>query len=496
MIQTSSYSSESFRFYYRAACALAMALPIYAIFYFSFVDIGQYLSPEELELRTAVYWMLVSHSLAFLYSYAAAELTLIAFVALGPMLYFAFPKVMFLTLYPEDLMGLSPMSTRATELFTECWLMLFFTYIAARAVIRILSEKKVFSLEAKTRAIAPPIPQVAWNSAFFMFVFFGFYESSVSPQIRTACAVCILSTRPPKQYIHPLFISSIVLLLCVYDFLQGGFIATAFCSSFLILFSGITNRIKSNMIMGALGLLAFSYMQVVKYEYRSLLENAPNLSFEDRIKIIEFWVAFKVATSTATEDNSKDDDQPPLALRIVSGGLVDRNVLQRFHDDSLERTMEYVPGREPFWAGRTLKRLPFFFIPRFLWPNKPSRDFLNEFGHIFGYLGQDDTNTSIGFNFLCDGYLNFGYPGLYGFAEALAIITVLLEMFSKFILKQLNVVAILSFSAIYLGPLDADALISSAIYLTLGLIGMDLLFLRRYRQARLPTKEDPYVEAI
>lgn len=487
-------TKHSFKFFYRFALSGLVAMPFYVLFYYSFLSPQDHIDAAQMELRYALFFLILAYSLAILYTYASGQLILIAFVALGPAMYFAFPKIVILTMYPEDILNMSPMSTKATYLFLESWMMVLMTYIAIRALLRLMTSDKKFSLEDRQRFVAPPIPQAAWNCAFASFIVFGIWESSLSQHVRTASAVCILATRPPKQYIHPILTSLVVLGMCLYDFLVSGFISTGFLSSFLILFSGLSGRIKTNVIIGIFAIITFSYVQICKYEYRNLVTINPDLKFEERIKILEFWLAFRLATVTG-ESEVEDVNQPSMAMRVLSGGLTDRGVLSRIHDDSLERVIEFVPHRIPYWEGRTLKRLPYFFIPRQVWAEKPGRDFLNEFGRLFGYLGDDDFQTSVGCNLLADGYLNFGYNGVYAFSIILALITVFLEVMSKFILKEIHSVALLSFSALYIGPLDADATVSSAIFLSIGLVLMDLLFLRRHRRARLPTQADPYVDA-
>lgn len=490
-----SSSKFQFKFLYRLAAALMVAIPLLVYFYYSFLYPEGHIDPQEMELRTALFYLLSAYSLGAIYTYAAGELTLIGFAALGPAMYFAFPKYIILTLYPEDIVNLSPQSTQATNLFLESWAMVFVTYVGCRALMRLMVDEKKFSLENAKRFIAPPIPQVAWNAAFVSFIVSGFLQIAIAPHIRTAAAVCILATRPPKQYIPPVFTSLVVVAMCLYDFLEFGFISTGFAASFLILFSGFTSRNKINIITGVLAIVTFSYVQICKYEYRSLLNANPNMKLEEKAKIIEFWLIFRLAMAADENVLQQDENQPSLIVRVLTGGLTDKGVLGRIHEDSLERVLEYVPHRVPFWDGRTLKRLPYLFIPRSIWAEKPGRDHMNEFGRTFGYLADDDYETSISCNLLAEGFLNYGYDGIYAFSILFALITVILEIFSKFFLKEINTVALLSFSAMYIGPMDADALVSSFILLTTGLVLLNVLFLRRYSQQRLPTQVDPYVDA-
>jgi hypothetical protein len=71
------------------------------------------------------------------------------------------------------------------------------------------------------------------------------------------------------------------------------------------------------------------------------------------------------------------------------------------------------------------------FIPRALWADKPTRHFWNKFGIEYGYLGEDDKQTSVAVSYLAEAYMNFGYTGLYACAAFIGLFLVALERFAR-----------------------------------------------------------------
>jgi len=74
--------------------------------------------------------------------------------------------------------------------------------------------------------------------------------------------------------------------------------------------------------------------------------------------------------------------------------------------------VEMTPDHVPFWMGATYTPLLTRPIPRILYPNKPSEDHGQTFGHRYGILSFDDSATSINFAQLVEMYANFGTIGV------------------------------------------------------------------------------------
>lgn len=77
--------------------------------------------------------------------------------------------------------------------------------------------------------------------------------------------------------------------------------------------------------------------------------------------------------------------------------------------DVIRRT----PSDVPYWNGATYLSLVGAAVPRVLWPDKPSKELGQEFGHRYEYLSPEDFNTSFNFPFLVEFYANFGIVGVW-----------------------------------------------------------------------------------
>jgi len=71
-----------------------------------------------------------------------------------------------------------------------------------------------------------------------------------------------------------------------------------------------------------------------------------------------------------------------------------------------------VPSKIGFQYGATFLAIPVAFIPRYLWPDKPTFQFDNEIGRASGVLQPNDFRTSYKYGYFGEAYLNFGWFGL------------------------------------------------------------------------------------
>ena len=78
----------------------------------------------------------------------------------------------------------------------------------------------------------------------------------------------------------------------------------------------------------------------------------------------------------------------------------------------LAHVINATPDRVPYWAGETYSKYFWIFVPRFLYPWKPSIGFGQEFPHRYGLLDPGDTVTSFNMLMLVEAYANFGVVGV------------------------------------------------------------------------------------
>jgi len=111
------------------------------------------------------------------------------------------------------------------------------------------------------------------------------------------------------------------------------------------------------------------------------------------------WVEFSLVSSDAHEEEIEGSN--------LTYGLMQRASL--YHIVCV--AVDTMPERSPFLNGESYAMLPAQFVPRFLWPTKPSPQASVRLLAIhFGLQSEDETKTtSIGFGILSEAYANFGY---------------------------------------------------------------------------------------
>lgn len=80
--------------------------------------------------------------------------------------------------------------------------------------------------------------------------------------------------------------------------------------------------------------------------------------------------------------------------------------------DLLADVIRRTPTEIPYWDGATYLSLVGAFVPRFLWPDKPTKELGQAFGHRYGYIGENDNGTAVNLPILVEFYLNFGMIGV------------------------------------------------------------------------------------
>jgi hypothetical protein len=80
--------------------------------------------------------------------------------------------------------------------------------------------------------------------------------------------------------------------------------------------------------------------------------------------------------------------------------------------DVLADVIRRTPVEVQYWGGKTYLSLVGAFVPRFLWPDKPTKELGQGFGHRYGYLNPRDEKTSLNLPVLVEFYANFGMTGV------------------------------------------------------------------------------------
>jgi hypothetical protein len=152
------------------------------------------------------------------------------------------------------------------------------------------------------------------------------------------------------------------------------------------------------------------FLQPVKLAYRTLLFNStPNLDFVQRMALWSDATTVLLEStggSTRTAGNSSD------AENWLNTGRTSLQRLDYIHQFELIRLD--TPDRIPFADGATYRYFVFGWIPRLVWPDKPSPlDDNNQLILAYGVLSENSSlTTAAGLGLLPEAYANFGDQGM------------------------------------------------------------------------------------
>lgn len=228
------------------------------------------------------------------------------------------------------------------------------------------------------------------------------------------------------------FLRGLALLSAIYYFLKTGALsAVGSFAAFYFITTCLKRKYLNLLWMVPLVVMA-SAVQTVKNDFRLYLRSNPQASMTELFQQV----------STLLEENYQADDSSNYDEEIeeefegqnsTSGKL--SSGLARLGDDSLEVVLAKTPSEVPFWNGETYHSIPYMFIPRAIWPEKPTRHFWNKFGRTYGFLSDNDYQTSVAVAFLAEAYMNFGFLGMYSLALMFGVVVVVVERFSYYVLN-------------------------------------------------------------
>lgn len=259
-------------------------------------------------------------------------------------------------------------------------------------------------------------------------------------------AVAYVSTRDFKG---KCFFDCILLGASIYFFLTER--ALFFGVSTLILsgLSALYNPSKRHFTRFAMLFLCLFLLHSQKYTYRGQFktENAEHLTPSELFPVPRAWQvlqsfdlkteynpiiprSMQLLMQPVRLFNQSFYFDPPYLSPTIKKIVRSFQMLLRLGEDSLERVFFYTPRFVPFWKGETYQPLAYFWVPRFLWQDKPAVDIWNRFGKTYLYFVElPKTKTSVTFNYMSEGYMNFGYRGMALASLAFSLLLLILERF-------------------------------------------------------------------
>ncbi len=207
-----------------------------------------------------------------------------------------------------------------------------------------------------------------------------------------------------------------LLLVPLYLFLQvgiGSVAQLAYASIFLLFLAWGSGRRVPVVLLGVLG-LALLLMRGHVHEFRQKTWGPE----EHRIGVWDKSVLFVEV----------------LVERMKSDGLAgsfrdagERVKARVSHLSLFAHVVKLTPERVPYWDGESYRALPSTFVPRAIWPDKPTKTVGQDFGHRYYLLAPKDRTTAVNLPQLVELYANFGTAGVLCGMFALGLIYRLLH---------------------------------------------------------------------
>lgn len=273
-----------------------------------------------------------------------------------------------------------------------------------------------------------------------------------------------------------------VYISCVWYFLvTGALMMLGFLAGYAFISACLKREYKKLTIPLLMTFIA-SGIQPVKIHYRIAMIENPNMTLSQSAELlldllyVQYWddsgLKSKLEQVAEEEEEPLQEGEKDNSDTLLQG-------FSRMGDESLERVLEMTPKKVPFWEGSSYSALPFIFIPRLIWPDKPSRHIWNEFGRTYKYISEDDFQTSVAVNFFAEGYMNFGYVGMYAIAAFIGFLAALIERMSYYLLGGWFYFTFL----VFLAPLvqfasDLTSMINSIMIVTFIVMGLRQQLLR------------------
>jgi hypothetical protein len=198
-----------------------------------------------------------------------------------------------------------------------------------------------------------------------------------------------------KIVLYAGLVSLILLAIGTGSIANGIFVSL---SALLAMWVG-RQRVRTRwIVIGLFGAAVFISLRGVAYDYRRIAWfTNEQLPVTQRSQLLLGMLAARVQSDG-------------IAGTVLHGweAVSTRSANLDLFADVVRRT----PRQVPYWNGQTYMSLVGAAVPRILWPNKPTKQLGQAFGHRYGYLGENDRSTSINLPYFVEFYCNFGELGV------------------------------------------------------------------------------------
>jgi hypothetical protein len=158
-----------------------------------------------------------------------------------------------------------------------------------------------------------------------------------------------------------------------------------------------SKRIPIFLITGIL--IFFFLFNPVKGEFRTLTWGNPQMEQSNPIQKAKLFINVVIEYYSSSKFTQKSDRENTSLARTA-------------HILVFSAVVEDTPNRVPYWGGQTYLPLVTSWIPRAIFPDKPTENTGNQFGRRYKYLGSTDFTTSFNLPWIVEMYANFGQVGV------------------------------------------------------------------------------------
>ena len=362
---------------------------------------------------------------------------------------------------------LAPLQIASMRESTICYLLVFQVYLFCRYLIR----PRPTPLKSFYEISLPKKHLLA--AAGFVFVH-PFIESYIPNGLihplslfRNFCLVICVSSSCPLSPRYKWFSLSLVFIASGLAFVWTGFLGPLGYTLSLYALSSVLQKKHQFIPTLIVGFGLFTLLQPIKAAYRGIIYNSgAGLDTLQRIDTL------KVLSVEQYQFGNSDEAKS--------------SILNRLDEDTLSRVMTFTPKFVPYWNGKTYETALFALIPRAIWPDKPRQDWGNTFGRLYRVLDEEDYRTSITCGYFPEGYINFGFAGLYTVAAVIGLLLIMMES-ASIILFRKNLASAYILGAIpFFGELSMGQLLNNLVAAILFMLLIQWYLNRERASVRRP----------
>jgi len=251
---------------------------------------------------------------------------------------------------------------------------------------------------------------ILFGGIFVLFQEFGWFQSSALSALTSllarqmSVAIIILAydvfSKQEQQPRMHLLLYSVVAV----TFLLGlitGLLENAFVPLALLVMVRWHATKRMPWVWLAIGILLYLILNPAKFYYRSeVWYGGQQYSFFQRIGLWQDLALESVVTTFDPEFSVSGTDK-------TEGALARFDLIHRF-----TYVRQLTPAYIPYYKGATYGYFLYAWIPRILWPDKPSASVANKMIDVDYRLAVPSSTSTIGIGQLPEAYVNFGLLGI------------------------------------------------------------------------------------